>query len=65
MRKLLLPISLIGLLLTILPSILVFSGTLTLSSHKFYMTIGMILWFASASILFKEDDTTEDEAITQ
>jgi len=59
MKKFLWPISIIGLLLTIIPSLLVFNGTLTPESHKLYMAAGMVLWFATASILLKEDDAPE------
>ena len=40
-------ISLIGLVLTLLPSILVFNGTITLDNNKWLMMVGTILWFAS------------------
>ena len=56
MKKLLIVLSIIGLLLTIVPSILVFTGDLTLQSNKNIMIVGMVLWFATASIWMKEDD---------
>ncbi len=65
MKKVLWPISIIGLLLTIIPSFLVFNGTLTLESHKLYMTVGMVLWFATASILLKEEEESEEESPAQ
>ena len=41
-------ISLVGLLLTIVPAFLVFSGTMAIESHYTLMLIGTVLWFASA-----------------
>lgn len=41
-------ISLIGLLLTIVPAFLVFSGTIALEVHYTLMLFGTILWFGSA-----------------
>ncbi len=41
-------LSFIGLGLTVIPSFLVFSGSLTLDQHKTYMLIGTILWFVTA-----------------
>ncbi|MBN1464978.1 hypothetical protein JXA02_04405 [candidate division KSB1 bacterium] len=41
-------VSLIGLLLTIVPALLVFRGTLQLEQHYVLMFIGAILWFGSA-----------------
>ena len=48
MKILLSIIAFIGLLATILPSILVFSGIIELETHKTTMVIGMILWFVTA-----------------
>ncbi len=41
-------ISAIGLILTLVPSFMVFSGTITIDSHKWLMLLGTILWFSSA-----------------
>jgi hypothetical protein len=41
--------ALISLLLTIVPSILVAMGLLSWQAHATLMTIGMIVWFVSAS----------------
>lgn len=41
-------ISYIGLLATVVPSILVFSGVMELDTHKTIMWIGMVLWFVPA-----------------
>jgi len=44
----------IALSATILPAILVFSGTIDLGMHKGIMTIGMILWFITAPLYMKK-----------
>lgn len=41
-------ISYIGLGLTLIPSIMVFTGDATLESNKILMLIGTVLWFISA-----------------
>ncbi len=41
-------ISLIGLLFTIVPAFLVFSGSLAIEVHYTLMLIGTALWFGSA-----------------
>jgi len=41
--------ALIGLLLTIVPSILVAIGLLSWQTHAVLMTIGMIVWFIAAT----------------
>ena len=48
MRSLLKIVSLIGLLATIVPSLLVFWGVITLDSNKVLMIIGTLLWFSTA-----------------
>ena len=48
MKMILKIISLIGLLLTIVPAFLVFSGAMVIETHYTLMLIGTILWFASA-----------------
>ena len=47
-------ISLGGLILTIVPSILVFAGEITFSLHTSLMMVGMILWFGTAPFWMKE-----------
>lgn len=42
-----------GLILTLLPSVLTFAGSITFQMNKWLMMIGMILWFATASFLIK------------
>jgi hypothetical protein len=46
--------SVIGLGLTILPAVLVFSGTLSWQTHANLMTLGMILWFFTAPLWMKK-----------
>jgi hypothetical protein len=46
MKILLKTLSLIAILMTIVPSILVFNGNLDLETNKKIMTVGMLLWFA-------------------
>lgn len=41
-------ISYIGLLLTLIPSLMVFTGNISLDSGKLLMLIGTIVWFVSA-----------------
>ena len=41
-------LSLAGLVLVILPSILLYSGTITPEQMKSYMLLGTVLWFAGA-----------------
>jgi hypothetical protein len=53
MKILLISIAFIGLLATILPSILVFFGTIELGTHKTIMGIGMVVWFVTAPFFMK------------
>lgn len=48
MKTLLKILSAIGLILTLLPSFLVFAGVIEFDTHKLLMLIGTILWFATA-----------------
>lgn len=48
MKKLLILISLLSLVLTLIPSFLVFYGVITLELNKTLMLIGTIGWFATA-----------------
>jgi len=41
-------ISIIGLLATVVPSILVFAGTTEFETHKIIMLIGMLFWLITA-----------------
>lgn len=54
MKTLLKLISLAGLLLTLLPSILVFNGIMEFGDHKNLMLVGTCLWFISAPFWMKE-----------
>ena len=47
-------ISCIGLLASVLPSILVFYGVVELQTHKTMMLVGMILWFVTAPSWLKK-----------
>jgi hypothetical protein len=53
MKILLISMALIGLLATVLPSILVYSGTIELETHKTIMGIGMVVWFVTAPFFMK------------
>lgn len=48
MKGLLISLSILGLITTIIPPILLFSGKIELSDMKIWMGIGMVLWFVSA-----------------
>lgn len=41
-------ISYVGLGLTLIPSFLVFTGSISLDSAKMFMFVGTIIWFVSA-----------------
>ncbi|MBK8946849.1 MAG: hypothetical protein IPM32_16490 [Ignavibacteriae bacterium] len=49
MKTVLMILSLIGLISTILPSILVFTNVISMETNKIIMAIGTILWFSSAT----------------
>lgn len=54
MRRTLLSIlAVAGLVLTLIPSILTFVGSIDIQMNKRLMLIGMILWFTTASFLIK------------
>lgn len=57
MKKLLMVASYIGLGLTLIPSFLVFSGSVTLESNKALMLLGTILWFGAASRWLGTDES--------
>lgn len=48
MKLLLIIVSIIGLGLTIIPSIMILFGDISLDQNKYLMMIGMILWFITA-----------------
>jgi len=51
----------LGLALTLLPSVFVFTGAIPLSQHKTFMAIGMILWFAAAPYLTRQSGAPKQE----
>ena len=53
MKTMLKGISYAALLATVLPSVLVFAGTIELETHKWIMIIGMVVWFISAPFSIK------------
>ena len=57
MKLLLSSLGLIGLLATVLPSILVFSGAIEPGTHKTVMAVGMVLWFVTAPFFMKRKDS--------
>lgn len=54
LKKLLWIPAVTGLVFTLLPSILLFSGSMTLSQHKWWMGLGTILWLATAPFLMSK-----------
>jgi uncharacterized membrane protein YphA (DoxX/SURF4 family) len=61
MKKILMFLSYFALALTILPSILVLKGLITLQNNFMLMGIGMILWFATAPFWMKSKSLDEVE----
>ena len=57
MKILLSSIAIIGLLATILPSILVFFSAVEPGTHKTIMAIGMVVWFVTAPFSMKKKKT--------
>lgn len=49
-------ISITGLALTVIPSMLVFTDTITFDMHTNLMVVGMILWFATSPFWMKEKE---------
>jgi len=54
MRKLNITFSLLGLCLTVLPSLFVFYGLMTWKIHTQLMFAGMLLWFAFAPLWMRK-----------
>ncbi len=48
MKRIIQLISFIGLVLTIVPPILFFKGTISHSSQNLYMLAGAVIWFVTA-----------------
>lgn len=55
MRRAAIPLSLLGLLLTIAPALLVFAGKIRWQLHADLMLAGMILWFFTAPFWPRRD----------
>jgi len=62
MRYLLRAGSFVGLGLTVVPTFLVFSGTLTCDTHAALMAVGALLWFVTASFWMVKEDATHTPA---
>ena len=45
--------ALIGLILTLIPSVFVFTGTISAQTNKMLMGIGMLVWFVLAPFWMK------------
>ncbi len=56
LKIILIVISFTGLVLTIVPSVLVFVQEISMETHKQLMLPGMILWFFSAPFWMKEQE---------
>jgi hypothetical protein len=56
MRFLLSLLSLVGLLLTVVPSFLVLSGNLEWQVHARLMLVGMVFWFVSAPFWMESEN---------
>ena len=54
MKILLGSLAYIALLATVVPSVLVYTGTIELETHKAIMVTGMILWFVTAPFYMKK-----------
>ncbi|HLR25290.1 MAG TPA: hypothetical protein VK112_05445 [Fodinibius sp.] len=54
MKVLLILVSILGLLLTIVPSVMVFTDHLSTVSQKSFMLYGMLMWFGTAPFWIKE-----------
>jgi len=54
MRTILSFFAISGLILTLLPAILLFSGKVTWNQHAWIMLMGMILWFIFAPLAFRQ-----------
>jgi high-affinity Fe2+/Pb2+ permease len=48
----------LGLILTIIPSFLVFNGVITTDLQKNLMVVGMLLWFVSVPFLLKKTNSS-------
>jgi hypothetical protein len=57
MKILMSSIASITLAATLLPSILVFTGTIELDTHKAIMAVAMVLWFVTSPFFMKRKDS--------
>lgn len=51
--------SFVSLVLTIVPSLIFFTGGLELSQMKIYMGVGMVLWFVTAPFWINKSSKSE------
>jgi hypothetical protein len=56
MKKILIIISFIGLVLTLLPSFLVFANAISWDTYLLLMNVGTIMWFVSAPFWMEKKD---------
>jgi hypothetical protein len=59
MRILLIIGAALGLILTIVPSVLVAMGQLEWQTHANLMTVGMIVWFVAMTLLSQKQDKAQ------
>jgi hypothetical protein len=45
--------SVVGLLLTIVPAVLVFNGYMSLEQNRVWMTVGTVVWFVATPVWMK------------
>ena len=55
MKTFLKSVSYLGLALSIVPSLLVFAGRLSMETNLNLMAVGMVLWFATVVFWIKRD----------
>ena len=60
MRKYALILAIVGLGLTVVPSLFVFYGSLTWRHHAQLMFDGMVFWFVFAPFIMKKNKSHED-----
>ncbi|WP_020531656.1 hypothetical protein [Flexithrix dorotheae] len=59
MKTILKLISLIGLILTIVPALMVFNGAMEKEMHKTLMFVGTVLWFGTVPFWMGKSDPQE------
>jgi hypothetical protein len=57
MKTILKILSALGLIMTLVPSFLVFNGFMTLDMNKWLMLLGTILWFVTAPFWMNKNAT--------